>query len=107
MEYRLEESNLPNAPPHMPRSFVQLLQRTDPGSHFRRTGEIPASLKIKQILVLSGEADKLVPWSASAPFISQLQKESDKIEVQVYEGTGHEYNLVMRKKFCDWLVQFI
>lgn len=107
MEYRLNGSKLPVSPPHLPGSFRRLLDRIDPGSHFRRTGEIPSNLKKKNILVLSGERDPLVPWSASDAFVSKLQKESNTVEVQVISGVGHEYHPIMRERFRQWLQQFI
>jgi len=107
MEYRLQMSGLPNAPPHLPQSFRQLLERTDPGSYFRRTGEIPASLTRKHILVISGETDRLVPWSASEPFITRFNQESDRLQVEIFSGIGHEYNPSMRDLFCAWMHQFI
>ena len=107
MEYRLQQSGLPNELPYIPESFRRFLESADPGSRFRATGEIPQSLKTKHILVLSGAADSVVPWSASASFISQLTAESNKLEVHVLPGIGHSYHPTLLETFCNWMLQFI
>jgi len=107
MEHRLKKSQLTIGPPHLPKSFCQLLDRVDPGSIFRHTGNIPDSLKKKHILVLSGEDDPLVPWSAQESFISKLQQESNNVQVKVYPGVKHEFSAEMRQDFRSWFLQFI
>lgn len=107
MEYRLRRSGLPVQPPYLPDSFVRVLERDDPGTILRLTKKIPASLEKKKILVLSGKDDTLVPWSASAEFISLLQRSSDEIEVKVYDGVRHEYTTEMMNDFVQWSLKFI
>jgi len=107
MEYRLKQSGLPVDPPHLPPSFLRVLERDDPGTIFRQTKEIPASLKRKNILVLSGKEDVLVPWTASNTFITALQEQSQSIEVKVYPGVGHEFVPIMAKDFHVWLLKFL
>jgi predicted esterase len=107
MEYRLKRFGLPIEPPHLPQSFLRILERDDPGSVLRLTKEIPESLKRKDILVLSGKVDPLVPWSASDDFISLLEQQSENIEVKVYEGVAHEYTPEMGKDFSQWFLKFI
>jgi dipeptidyl aminopeptidase/acylaminoacyl peptidase len=106
MEFRLRQQNLPVEAPHLPKSFVQLLDREDPGSIYRRTNKISERLK-KPILVLSGGDDPLVPWSASETLISELQRESKNLKVNVYEGVGHEYAPQMGSDFYSWVLQFL
>ncbi|KAH8701264.1 Alpha/Beta hydrolase protein, partial [Phaeosphaeriaceae sp. PMI808] len=50
----------------------------------------------KEILILRGDADQLVPWSASEVFVCQLPQ--DKVEVISYSGVGHKYNEQMLQK---------
>jgi len=107
MEYRLKKSGLPVEPPYLPPSFLRILERDDPGTIFRQTKEIPASLKRKNILVLSGKEDALVPWTASNTFITALQEQSQSIEVKVYPDVGHEFAPIMVKDFHTWLLKFI
>ncbi|KAH7336488.1 Alpha/Beta hydrolase protein [Rhexocercosporidium sp. MPI-PUGE-AT-0058] len=55
----------------------------------------------KEILILRGDTDQLVPWSASEVFVSQLPQ--DKVEIISYSGVGHEYNEQMLQKTVSWL----
>lgn len=109
MEYRLQQSGLPVKPPFLPQSFLQVLERDDPGMILRLTKQIPESLKRKQILVLAGQKDILVPWTACANFISALQAQSPQnIEVKNYEGVGHiAYHPEMMKDFYNWFIKFL
>ena len=107
MEYRLKQSGLPVAPPHLPPSFLQVLERDDPGTIFRQTKEIPTSLKRKHILVLSGKDDILVPWTASETFITAFQQHSQSLQVKVYPGIGHEFPPIMVKDFETWALNFL
>ena len=107
MEYRLKQSGLPVEPPHLPRSFLRVLERDDPGTIFRQAKEIPTLLKRKNILVLSGKEDILVPWTASNTFITALQQQSQSLEVKVYPGLGHEFAPIMAKDFHIWLLKFL
>jgi Dienelactone hydrolase family len=107
MEYRLKQQYLPNEPPHLPKSFIKVLHKEDPGSIYRATGQISDHLKKKHILVLSGGDDPLVPWSASKTFISELQPKAKDLKVNVYEGIAHEYTSKMIQDFYTWMLQFL
>jgi hypothetical protein len=107
MEHRLRKSKLPKEAPHLPKSFIGLLDKVDPGSIYRATGQIPEQLQRKPILVLSGGDDPLVPWTTSKAFIAQLQRESKDLKVNIYEGVGHEYTHKMGEDFYLWMLQFI
>jgi hypothetical protein len=104
---RLRRYKLPAEPPYLPASFVKAVQRHDPGCQWRALKVIPPSLKGKNILVLSGGIDQLVPWSASEEFVSTLEKESGIVQVKVYEGVGHEYPQIMMDDLYDWAVKFL
>src|SRR5579859_770917 len=103
MEYRLQTSKLPLKPPYLPALFLRVLDRDDPGMILRKTGKIPDTLKGKEILVLSGKEDQLVPWSASNTFIQHLEKDCPGLHVQVYGGMGHEYPPYVQHDLCKWL----
>ena len=94
-------------PPHLPTSFIKVLERNDPGTQLLLTGNLPSPLKEKSILVLSGKADRVVPWRASAEFISLLQQQCHKLDVRVYDDVGHEYTPEMKEYFCHWVSQFL
>ena len=108
MEYRLRQCGLPIQRPYLPHSFLQILERDDPGTILRWKNEIPVSLKQKQILVLAGQDDKLVPWTACSNFISALQQQSQTIQVRQYEGVGHiPYHPKMMRDFYNWFIKFL
>jgi predicted esterase len=125
MEHRLGKSGVPvrAEPPFLPDSFKRTLLRYDPGMMFRVKQEIPLQLLQKHILVLSGNDDQLVPWSASKKFINALRKQFEqleqgqiqlkdnqtpgKLEVHTYDGVGHEFTDEMKTEFNKWILQFI
>jgi Dienelactone hydrolase family len=108
MEYRLKQQKLPNDEKYLPKTFLTVLERDDPGMILRRTNAIPEPLRKKPILVLAGKEDKLVPWVACEPFIAKLEKENSDLKVIRYDGVGHEVNHpAMLADFKSWTLQFI
>ena len=107
MEYRLGKAGYSVEPPYLPKSFRRILERDDPGSILRSTKAMPEPLRRKQILVLSGGDDPLVPSNASKAFISVLQEQSNDIQVKTYPGVGHDYTPIMRKDFIQWIKQLL
>ena len=108
MEYRLRKSRLPVEPPYLPRSFLRILERDDPGTILRMTNKIQPSLKRKQILILAGREDTLVPWTVCTKFISQLEQQSESIQIKQYKGVGHvAYHPEMMRDFYKWFLRFI
>jgi len=63
----------------------------------------------KRILVLSGAADKLVPWSASETFVNNLKVGSGIKKVVLEDGAGHEVTAKMVEEASafvwDWLLE--
>lgn len=55
----------------------------------------------KDILILRGENDLLVPWSASESFVGQLP--ASKTEVVGFPGIGHQLYGGMVEKTVDWI----
>jgi acetyl esterase/lipase len=107
MEYRLEKCGLPVSAEYLPEPFRRLVDRNSPGSYFRRTGDVPDALKTKDILILSGQDDNLVPWSASEPFVTKLQEGSPSVQVKLYPGVKHEFAPEMRTDFRNWFLKHI
>lgn len=98
----------PTGPPAFPRLLVEHIKRTSPtpaappaAGHSvdstpvydptHQTDKLANPFIGKNVLVLSGGADPLVPWSASQKFVDALQVgESGSKEVFVQDGKGHE-----------------
>ena len=73
-------------------------------------------LQDRRILILSGAADKLVPYRCSAPFLHFLGKALDRdggwtvdgevrLTDRVFEGVGHEMNAEMRAEALSFIVE--
>ena len=58
----------------------------------------------KDVLILKGDDDTLVPWSASAAWVNQLPKE--KAEVVGYPGVGHAFTDEMKERMAQWIDQW-
>lgn len=69
-----------------------------------KLGPRPDVLSRKDLLILKGDDDQLVPWSASKGFVSLLPAE--KAEVVGYPGVGHAFTNEMREKSAEWIVQW-
>lgn len=73
------------------------------------------TLRGKRILKLSGGADKLVPYDASAPFLDWLKEAISPngifkdgnvwLEDNVYEGVGHVLTADMAKRIESFIVE--
>src|SRR5436305_13599162 len=79
----------------LPPSFLALVSKLGPS---------PDVLSRKDLLVLKGDDDQLVLWSASQGFVSLLPP--DKAEVVGYPGVGHAFTVEMREKSAEWIVQW-
>lgn len=78
---------------HLPHAFLGLVSKLGPR---------PDILSRKDLLILYGDEDQVVPWSASQGFVSLLPKE--KTEVIGFPGTGHAFTDEMRDKSAEWIV---
>jgi Dienelactone hydrolase family len=108
MEYRLKQQKLQNEEKYLPKTFLKVLERDDPGMILRCISLIPEPLRKKPILVLAGKEDKLVPWTACETFIAKLGEENPNLNVIRYDGVGHEVNHPgMLGDFRAWALQFI
>lgn len=60
----------------------------------------------KRLLVLSGEADKLVPWEASRGFVEKVELKAGGVKkVSVYAGVGHECTDDMVQEMAGFIAE--
>lgn len=91
---------------HYTAGLEKVVERVDPAGVLKSRGaeEVARRLRGKSILVLSGGADKLVPWDVSKGFVEKVQgMEGVRVESVVYEGVGHECTEVMTEKLARWV----
>ena len=79
----------------LPQAFLDLVGELDP-----KLGVISK----KDVLILKGDEDQLVPWEASDQFVNKLSK--DKAEVVGYPGIGHVFTNAMLEKSASWIVDW-
>jgi len=60
----------------------------------------------KQILILNGALDKLVPSRFSAPWVEKYGWKND-VSFNVFENSGHWFSLEMMDKVIEWVVEKI
>jgi len=112
MSKRAIDNGLPFGPPTFPDSLLQFIKSTDPAAS---TPDITSSLKDanpfvdKRILVLSGGADKMVPWEASKAFVEALHVDANRggvKQVFVQDGVGHECTQEMTSRLAAFVRDF-
>jgi len=79
----------------LPQAFLDIVVKLDPRLE---------TVSTKDLLILKGDDDNLVPWSASQRFVSALPPE--KVEVVGYPGVGHAFPDAMLKKSAAWIVDW-
>ncbi|KAF9452323.1 alpha/beta-hydrolase [Macrolepiota fuliginosa MF-IS2] len=106
MRGRAKKRSIPYAPPYFPASLVALINKRDPVTKaFDRLDDANPFLG-KKILVLSGGADKLVPWEASRSFVEALEVGSNGVKkVIVQEGIGHECTKEMLEALSTFIAE--
>ncbi|KAG8958112.1 hypothetical protein FRC03_009449 [Tulasnella sp. 419] len=110
MSQRANSASVSFTPPAFPNSLRQYVEKHDPASS-KYTAEGPENpFWGKNILVLSGAADDLVPWTCSVDFVNALQVGPNGVkQVFVQEGAGHVVSQEMmdyaEKFVLDWLTQ--
>lgn len=90
IKQRAESSGIAFAAPHFPDSFVDFVKSVDPASTKYTAQDSSNPFYGKKVLVLSGEVDKLVPWTASQGFVDGLEVGPGKKKVVVQTGIGHK-----------------
>ena len=78
---------------------MQLIKRADPAAApYTATDESNPFLG-KKILVLSGQDDKIVPWSAAKEVVEKVNVGRDGVkEIFVEPGVGHDFSPTMVKE---------
>jgi len=90
IEHRAHKSAITFQAPHIPNSFIDLLNKSDPASTDFKSLDSLNPFIGKKILVLSGKEDPLVPWSASEGFVDALEVGPEGVKkVFVQEGVAH------------------
>jgi pimeloyl-ACP methyl ester carboxylesterase len=79
----------------LPHAFLGLVSKLGPR---------PDILSKKDLLILKGDEDQLVPWSASQGFVSLLPK--DRAEVIGFPGVGHNFADEMRDMSAEWIIDW-
>jgi len=104
MGERAVKNGLAAGPPYFPDSLVALVQRDDPASAPYASQGAENPFLGKKVLVLSGADDKLVPWTASAEFVQELELgEGGVKKVVVAPGVGHECTPEMVKEMAQFV----
>ncbi|KXN84560.1 hypothetical protein AN958_12306 [Leucoagaricus sp. SymC.cos] len=106
MRGRAARFSIPVAPPYFPTGLLDMIARDDPAA--RPFDQLDASNPFlgRKILVLSGGADKLVPWDASKDFVEALEVGLNGVKkTMVYEGVGHECTKEMLEDLADFVVE--
>ncbi|KAJ5572966.1 Alpha/Beta hydrolase protein [Penicillium hetheringtonii] len=65
-----------------------------------------ARIEGKQILILNGALDKLVPSRFSVPWVEKYGGKND-VSFNVFENSGHWFSLEMMDKVIEWVVEKI
>jgi len=112
---------------HFPTGLLHILHRVDPTgfiynsakTDLERKQRLGKTLGGKKLLILSGGADKLVPYDSSKPFLDWLKtekpilqdgKESSMVVNMrdvVYEGVGHECTEEMVEELVTFVLDAI
>jgi hypothetical protein len=93
MKQRAQKAEVPFSPPFFPESFKALVERLDPPASAYTEVSSANPFLGKRILVLSGEKDRLVPWSASEKFVEGLtvgDAQGSVKRVSIHPDVKHE-----------------
>jgi hypothetical protein len=106
IKQRAQKANVPFNAPFFPESFKALVERTNPASSAYREASSANPFWGKRILVLSGEIDPLVPWSASEKFIEGLEVGEGQgcvKRVSVHLGVKHHCTEAMITEMASFI----
>lgn len=115
-----------------PEALVRACQKYDPKGILFGAGEVPpipattaeqerlrplldAKVRGKRFQILSGGADKLVPYAVATPFLEFFKDAVDTwyrdgdvyVEDNVYAGVGHQFDLAMKKDAVRFIVDTV
>ena len=90
MSGRAKESGVAFAPPHIPDALNTLIKLDDPAQSAYTASDTSNPFLGKKVLVLSGAADPIVPWTCSEEFVEQLHVGPNGVKKAIaYPGVGH------------------
>lgn len=73
MQARAMRYSVSTEPPHFPARLIETVAHKDPSTTPYDRLDATNPFLGKKILVMSGAADKLVPWEASRDFVERLE----------------------------------
>ena len=97
---------MPFSAPFFPESFKALVENADPAASAYRDASPANPFLGKRILVLSGEQDPLVPWSASEKFIKGLEVGETQgcvKRVGIHQGVKHDCTEAMIREMASFI----
>jgi len=104
LKYRAKTSDIPFAEPYIPAKIIDLIASSDPASKNYTSLETSNPFLGKKVLVLSGEEDSLVPWTASQKFVESLEVGPQGLKkVVLQRGVGHKCTAEMVKEAADFI----
>ncbi|CAI7660061.1 unnamed protein product [Penicillium manginii] len=71
---------------------------------YRDRDQRVSNIENKQILLLNGALDTLVPSKFSVPWVEKYGPKND-VSLIVFENTGHWFSLEMMDKVVEWVLQ--
>lgn len=103
---RAEKSGVVVQPPIFPQSLLAYIKQNDPIFAPYTAADSSNPFLGKKILALSGGKDKLVPWSITEGFFSQLYVGEDGIKKVVVElETGHRCTRGMVQEVSAFILE--
>lgn len=104
---RAKYSGVALAPPAFPDSLREYIARNDPARAPYTASDASNPFYNKNILVLSGGDDPLVPFTYSEEFVDRLNVGPKGIKrVHVAPGVGHECTPEMVKQMSEFIWEF-
>ncbi|KAI1496081.1 hypothetical protein F5X99DRAFT_86491 [Biscogniauxia marginata] len=93
----------------------EILRTPSTGEQDRIRPLLSSRIRGKGFQILSGGADKLVPYAAAEPFLYFLKAAATSwykdgavyVENNVYQGVGHEFNAAMRKDATRFILDVV
>ena len=95
---------------YYPAGLGKVVGEKDPEGMVKSLGEeeVGRRLRGKSLLVLSGGADKLVPWECSRGFVERCKgMEGVRVKSIVYEGVGHLCTDEMVEELALWVKELM
>lgn len=104
---RAEASGYSISAPHFPPALIKYVRKHDASSVDCSSNDSFINPFLgKNVLVLSGGMDKLVPWSASKDFVDKLYTGDGVKKVIVEENAGHECTPQMVQALCTFVWEY-